>query len=230
MPKSYKRRYGKKRTKKRTFKRKSYKRRKLYQRGQMSGLPVTKRVTMRYCEHIQNIHSVLGSIGVQVFRCNSIYDPNYTGGGHQPMGHDFWATTYNHYMVTGATITVKMVPNTGVIAPCMGGIYVTDGSGSPYNTPSSYIEAKRGIYRVFNGSEGKPVTMKYKFNTKKFFNVKDVKDNTTRLGAPFGANPTEDAYFNVWFLTLDLTNGDVNAIITIDYNVVMGEPQDMVPS
>jgi len=38
-----------------------------------------------------------------IFRLNSLFDPDYTGGGHQPMGHDELATLYDNYQVTKVT-------------------------------------------------------------------------------------------------------------------------------
>ena len=33
------------------------------------------------------------------FRTNSIYDPDYTGTGHQPLMRDLWASQYDYYTV-----------------------------------------------------------------------------------------------------------------------------------
>jgi len=42
-----------------------------------------------------------GVPAVHLFRCNSIFDPNYSGVGHQPLGHDEYAQLYNRYRVYG---------------------------------------------------------------------------------------------------------------------------------
>lgn len=43
------------------------------------------------------------------FRCNSIYDPDYTGGGHQPMGRDQYAGIYLRYRVVGMSYVVTFI-------------------------------------------------------------------------------------------------------------------------
>lgn len=50
-----------------------------------------------------------------VFRTNSIYDPDQTSGGHQPMYHDQWANIYKSYEVISSRIVVKgsSVPGSG---------------------------------------------------------------------------------------------------------------------
>ena len=35
----------------------------------------------------------------QLWRVTSIFDPDYTGTGHQPFGRDLWASMYNYYSV-----------------------------------------------------------------------------------------------------------------------------------
>jgi len=46
------------------------------------------------------------------FRLNNVYDPNYTGTGHQPLGFDQWATFYNKYQVTKAAFRIHPVSQT----------------------------------------------------------------------------------------------------------------------
>jgi len=41
-----------------------------------------------------------------LFRVNSIYDPNETGSGHQPLGHDEFLQLYNRYRVYGCKYTI----------------------------------------------------------------------------------------------------------------------------
>lgn len=43
------------------------------------------------------------------FRMNNIYDPDYTGTGHQPLGFDQWATFYKHYRVLGCAFRITPI-------------------------------------------------------------------------------------------------------------------------
>lgn len=40
-----------------------------------------------------------GNSSRQIFRTNSIFDPDYTGTGHQPLFRDLWASQYDYYTV-----------------------------------------------------------------------------------------------------------------------------------
>lgn len=88
-----------------------------------------------------------------LFRTNSIYDPDYTGIGHQPLMRDLWASQYDYYTVlachyhieiyNGATDHISWT-SVGTNSQRVGGVVVTllpttnatdianMGSGAPY--------------------------------------------------------------------------------------------------
>nr|QXP07587.1 MAG: putative capsid protein [Arizlama virus] len=47
-----------------------------------------------------------GTAAAYQYISNALYDPNYTGGGHQPLGFDQWAAFYNKYRVYGMKYTI----------------------------------------------------------------------------------------------------------------------------
>lgn len=59
---------------------------------------------------------------LQVFRLNSIFDPDYTGTGHQPFFRDMWASQYDYYSVikTDYEIHVWNAQNDGVTYTAVG--------------------------------------------------------------------------------------------------------------
>lgn len=200
-----------------------------YMSNRLSGMPKTRRAILRYTDHVTSMQSTLGALASYVFRANGCYDPNYTGAGHQPMGWDQWTNLYNHYVVLGAKMTIKVLPDSDNVSPCVIGTYVTDGTTVPYSTPGSFIEAKRGPYRLFKATD-RVVSLVQKYSSKKQFNITDVKDNMDRIGAPVTADPTEEALFNIWFFTMDNTTASPNLFVSIDYIVEFSEPKDMATS
>lgn len=85
-----------------------------------AGLPVTKppkqiphaynnnyTVRLTYADNF--LHNVAYNVGShQTFRTNSIYDPDFTGVGHQPLFRDMWASMYDYYTVLSCEYTIRM--------------------------------------------------------------------------------------------------------------------------
>ncbi len=70
--------------------------------------PATYR-DMKYTQNILLSVGVAGLTGAeQVFRLNSLFDPDLSGVGHQPYGFDQVAAFYKHYRVEKATIEVTV--------------------------------------------------------------------------------------------------------------------------
>lgn len=86
--------------------------------------PIAQRtiVRMKYAEQVSM--SASGGIPAkQLFNLNSIYDPNRTGLGHQPYGHDTFQGLYNRYRVISVSwnITIQSVASeiiTLCVLPC----------------------------------------------------------------------------------------------------------------
>ena len=68
--------------------------------------PALMRCRLRYSTNL-SLNATSGVIAYNLFRCNSIFDPDYTGVGHQPYGHDTYQQIYNHYRVESAVISVS---------------------------------------------------------------------------------------------------------------------------
>lgn len=95
-------------------------------------------VRLRYVQEVQ-LDAGTGTYSQNLFRCNSLFDPDYTGVGHQPKGFDEWAGVYNHYTVMKSTITAKAVTQTtSHTLPGIAGILLTSSSAGV--TPFADVE------------------------------------------------------------------------------------------
>lgn len=74
--------------------------------------PITPRYITRLHYATQDIVlvSTAGSLADYSFRLNSLFDPDLTGIGHQPMGRDQLAQFYNRYRVFAASWKVTTFP------------------------------------------------------------------------------------------------------------------------
>lgn len=195
--------------------------------------PATKTIKLRYVDQF-NLDGPTGVNSVRVFRANSIFDPDYTGTGHQPLGRDQWSVFYDHYCVLGAKITAKFV-STGSTAStdaCMVGILLKDNS-TTIVSPTTIMEQTNSGYAVLtNSNASQTKTIRKGYSARKFFNLKDVKDNRALVGAQFGSTPPEDAYFHVYQTPLSPSDDarPIRVIVTIEYIVNLSERKSLVQS
>jgi len=75
-------------------------------RAPLGNFPAQKTVALRYVD-TKTLDPVVGGTAVAtVFRANNIFDPDFSGAGHQPMYRDNYAALYDRYRVNHATITM----------------------------------------------------------------------------------------------------------------------------
>lgn len=74
--------------------------------------PIPQRfvVKMKYAEDV-----FTNASGLFTFNLNSVFDPNRTGGGHQPYSFDQLATLYNRYRVISCSWRVTAPSSTGTV-------------------------------------------------------------------------------------------------------------------
>lgn len=74
------------------------------------GFPDRLKTRLQYCDVVQLAASA-GTPALYQFRMNGLYDPDYTGTGHQPQWFDQLSAVYQTYRVLGSKITVTFIPN-----------------------------------------------------------------------------------------------------------------------
>lgn len=110
------------------------KRRRLLRRfNPQIGFPSSTYVKMRYVETF-TISPVSTVLNEHLFLANGIFDPRVAVGGHQPLGHDQWATFYNKYVVYRSHCTVNFSCANNTSVPATLGIYMTSTLSSSATT------------------------------------------------------------------------------------------------
>jgi len=200
------------------------------------GFPRQQAVKLRYVSTV-SINPAATQLGYHFFRANSLYDPDYTSAGHQPMTYDMWGTLYNHYVVVGSRITVTFGGDgsTGQ-TPLIYGVALTDDPTSTSN-PTTLLENGTTGYRITspNGPGQLARCPRYSkgFSAKRFFSVVNPTDNVTRIGASISADPTEVAFFAVFVGPLPDTAYDIGTMlctIQIEYFALFSEPKEQAQS
>lgn len=187
---------------------------------------------LRYVEQLA-LTSSAGLPAYYQFRCNGIYDPNYTGIGHQPNRHDQLALFYERYIVVGATIKIQFCGQYQQAAtnmPYILALYLDDNASADLSILGD-IENGKCKYKLINDTTSIRGTMKSYFNSKKFFNLTNLKDNWSHFGALFGADPSSEAFWRIGIYPMDAsTTVESRLLVTIDYTILCSEPKDLAQS
>lgn len=197
--------------------------------GQLIGYPNQRVVKLRYVETF-SLNSLLGVMASRTFRANSVFDPNYAVGGTTPTGYTIWSTMYNRYCVIGAKISARIAFHNNDGLPTQIGV-LTDDVPTLFSTNTDLLE-RTGRCKVLTlnpyvngGQTNRNITST--FSAKKFFNIKDIKDNQGRIGADFGSNvpDADSAFFILWHQAMLGGSTSSIAVVKIDYIVLVSEPK-----
>lgn len=197
-----------------------------------SGISKSQIVRLRYIDVIE-LDPVAGVPYSHVFSANSIYDPNTSGVGHQPLGHDEWQQFYSHATVLGSKIKATFLPTTNTVATGNSIVSVKLQADSValtefYGTLEQ-PETKWRTVGLSNAENG--ATLYHKFSAKKFFGVKNVSD-ADNLRGTFGGNPADQAYFHITIQGIDsaINPDPVKCVVSIEYICLLTEPKKLLQS
>lgn len=65
-------------------------------------------IRLTYADSFNRVVSNAGGGDNYAFRTNSIYDPDYTSAGHQPLMRDLWASQYDYYTVLACHYHIEL--------------------------------------------------------------------------------------------------------------------------
>lgn len=197
----------------------------------LSAFPPRLRRTLRYVQTGSKDVANFG-LGTQIFRANSLYDPDFSGTGHQPNGYDTLLAAYNHYTVVRARITVTLrAPNTGsgLFEP---GVFVlafsSTGTFLGSQTLESALEKKTTLCY---GPYG-PVTGLQSANCYEgMLNIPALLGKTERevvemsnLRGSLNASPAETYYFELGFFSESSNPGAITWNAILEFDTVFTEP------
>jgi hypothetical protein len=110
--------------------------------------PRTK-LTMRYYEETAQT-STAGGFSTQIYNLNSLFDPDRTGSGHQPMGFDQVSALYSKYLVTAVRWQISVWQNAvGFIGNLTASVCPINQAGA-VSGPQDFIEQPRSVWKTGN--------------------------------------------------------------------------------
>lgn len=171
---------------------------------------------LRYIDQYA-LTSTLGGASTVVFRMNSVFDPDFTNVGHQPLYYDRYSAIYNNYRVLGSRLEATISPtalSTGV-GPWVFGINGSESSVSMSTSSINRAEQNDAVSTVFN-QQDPPTVLSYAFSPE--IKLDRPRDDDS-MGATVNTNPTNQYYAHVWFSDLNGATSTAIMRVVIEYTV-----------
>lgn len=226
----YKKNY--KKTAKRNFRKKTMYRKPSsgLAKSSLALFPASKIVKLRYSDQIEIAGGVSGAINSYQFITNGLYDTDYTGTGHQPLGFDQLLGTsgitgfYNTYEVIGYKLVFKfasVIAGGNPISVCIR--QSTKDEASSF-TEMRQLSENRANVKIISSNDTSSKMLTVKGAPRKMFGV---NSNDVVLTGTYATNPSLNTWATIYVQDLngtETTNG-IEGIVTIDYIVKLSNPK-----
>lgn len=185
------------------------------------------RVKMKYCDTFEITQLVADLATNYVYKYTDINDPQYAVGGHQPWGHDTFATLFRHYTVIGCTI--KVTASVLGAASRITAFAVTNNSDAAITNLATYSELAENpntTMKLVNGYEHP--TIKKTYNKQKVFR----NSKNAELTAPMNGTPDEQYYALISVINVApaVLSATVQFTVELEYDVLLTENKALVQS
>jgi len=181
--------------------------------GAMRGVlfPHRKVATLGYAD----VFSMLSSgLTVYTYRLNSLYDPDETGVGNQPVGFDQLMALYKYYRVIRAKVTC-LFANTGttayIVAVPSGN--ATDPGG--FQSASCWPQAKYCVIGAAGGESTQKLELD--IDIRKFFGYHSDNWDMDLTGTT-SSNPTQMLYLHIMAQEFDASAKALDGTVNIEFH------------
>ena len=183
--------------------------------------PTMQRAQFRYCTDVF-LDPGTGVPSHHIFNACSIFDPDTSGVGHQPYGHDQYATIYNHYRVDKAIITVTpTLQSTAIIGVALQ-------SDTTQQLDRDVCRERKGAVVMPLQGNNRANKLQLTYYRKGTFPL-DTSDSYSAL---FGNNPAESVYFDLFMMgnANSQNPGGITFQVTVSYFCTLWEPKTLLGS
>lgn len=188
------------------------------------GMPDRALIKLKYVAGIE-MTSVFAP-SYWVFRGNSVYDPDYTGGGNQPAGYDTYSLLYQRYRVLASKIVIKA--RDAQTVDKFNVIYILPKTEVVIDTSyrNAVVEPRAKLRYLPTPDAGYPCTIKHYMKSSTVFGLTKAGYRDADYSAAITTNPAKEWY---WFIGTDSVTGgvsqDVYVSVEITYYVLFYDRQ-----
>ncbi len=186
--------------------------------------PTQLRRQFTYCT-IVTLTSGNGLLGTQqAFRLNSLYDPDYTGAGHQPYGFDQMSGLYSKYRVDKVKFELLFTtPGAANDMLCVATVAPGTSSFLTGAALDAVQERPDGLWGVCSSSGDRRCALRGAFDLNVVCGVSRAKyEAEDNYSAGVGANPSQDALLACNAGCVDGTNGvAIKCMAVLTYDAVL---------
>lgn len=170
---------------------------------------------MRYCDEFLISH-VGGLVNDQIFRMNSVFDPDRTNVGHQPLGFDQLTPLYDHYRVNSFSWHVNASSSSAgyniSCAPVNGAQVITVlGALGEYGPAITKAQGNGSPSAIFNGNA---LLSTFQGRSQMSYHSDDL------TAATVATNPNEVLDFHIVTHNPNAGTIIINYVVTLDYEVI----------
>lgn len=191
-----------------------------------SAFPPTLETTLKYVD--TKVLSYSAGTAATMWRANSIYDPDYTSTGGQPLYFDQLTAVYNHWRVKKSTCVIKIVDgpaNTYNMGACL---YLDDDTATA-TTLASCAMRPGASYKLFHTNEGEvTLACKYEYDVQ----LKGSLMANSQVQGSASADCVEQLYYVLLMQDPVLVRTGTGTLImtTTTYTVVFDELKTVADS
>lgn len=175
-----------------------------------------------YDTNVLNPTAVGGNLNY-IYRLSSIFDPDFTGVGHQPLGHDQVSQLFERYQVWKVDFIITFVNRDGTNNQRVG-YRISDAGTGTTNVDTNWENGMSEVTLIGRGGGHDKAVFRGSvlLNDVHGISYKQYMGNDD-YGAPFGQNPQEEGYLFVCADGLGIDTGEIDFTIKLVYHTkVMG--------
>jgi hypothetical protein len=191
----------------------------------LSFLSPHKYITLKYTQIFTS--SIATTVGTQqVFNLNGCFDPDRTGGGHQPYGWDQLTNLYSAYRPLHTRWKVEFGTQPGtyscVVIPTNSQPAVTITTAATFQTVA---EMPRAVVKVQGGTGAPTETISGAVNLEALAGVTKTEYlANANYEALINANPSEELCLTIGFYNTSASTTAVAATVTLWFTVDLHDP------